>query len=168
MKKFISVFLGMMVGVGDSNTNSLKIRETIDLLLSNLGIINYHFARSKNGLSIMYSSEEIGFFNSNYAEVNLEKIQKLTSFVSPVISEFENLSKEDLTFTSHIDVDNGEIIEYVRNINPLISRVEYVTEFISDSKRKVSFRYYSSYPQEMKKIREEIITNTHKKYGVEF
>lgn len=160
--------LGIMVGVGDINTNSLKIRETIDLILSNLGIINYHFARSKNGLSIMYSSEEIGFFNSNYAEVNLKKIQKLASFVSPVISEFENLSKEDLTFTSHIDVDNGEIIEYVRNINPLISKVEYVTEFISDSKRKVSFRYYSSYPQEMKKIREEIIINTHKKYGVEF
>jgi len=90
------------------------------------------------------------------------------SFKPQVVTEFENFSKEDLTFISHIDFDNGEIFEYIKNLNPLIAKVEYVSEYLEGTSRKVTIRFFTLYPDEMKRLREEIIGNTSKKFNLRF
>ena len=100
--------------------------------------------------------------------MKINDLIKLTSFKSYVVTEFENISKEDLTFISHIDSQNGEIIEYAKNVSPLVAKIEFLGEFIDGSNRKVTFRFYTAYPNESKKIREYIMGNTSKRFNVTF
>lgn len=160
--------LGLLIDFRDINENSLQIRKSIDLVLKTFSMENYNFSKSSKGVSIIYKNEEIGFFEENYAEIYLQKILENQNFNSFVTSEYENLSKEDLTFTCHIDSDNGEVLEYIKTINPLIHKIQYLGEFISDSKRKITFRYFTLHPSEIKTIREDIIKHTSNKFGVEF
>ena len=56
----------------------------------------------------------------------------------------------------------------MKSLNPLISKIDFIGEFQTESQRKVTIRFFTAYPNEMKKIREEIINNTSKKFGVTF
>ena len=159
--------LGILVDYQDVDKNSLELRKIINILLENLNI-PYEFQLSGKGISVLNKETELGFFEDNYAEFYLDKILHLSTFKTDVVSEFENLSKEDLTFTSHIDSSNGEVIEYIKNINPLISKVEFIDEYQTDSQRKITIRFFTTYHSEIKKIREDIINNTSKKFGVTF
>lgn len=159
--------IGIIYNLDSKEIQSKKIRKTIDLVLSSLGI-NYELRRGKDGIEIYVNEKVVGFFSDNYIELFLEELIKHEKFVTFASSELENLSKEDLTFVSHIDFDNGEVLEFISKINPLIKRVEYISEFLTEGSRKVTFRYSSAYPQEMKNIREDIIKNTSLKYKVSF
>ena len=107
-------------------------------------------------------------------EIFLEKIINNPNFKSKkgingkIVTEIENISKEDLTFVCHEDFSSGEVLEYVRNLNPLINEVRYLNEFLEDGKRKVTFRFSSLHSQEMKKIRNEIINNSSLKFQINF
>jgi phenylalanyl-tRNA synthetase beta subunit len=159
--------LGILIDFENVDKNSLEIRKIINSLLLNLNV-SYELKGSKMGISIYHDQKEIGFFEENYAEFYLDKILHLNSFKTYVVSDIENLSKEDLTFTSHIDASNGEVIDYMKSLNPLISKIDFIGEFQTESQRKVTIRFFTAYPNEMKKIREEIINNTSKKFGVTF
>lgn len=159
--------LGIILEDTNPENRSFRLRSTVDLILSNLGI-NYTLIKSKHNISINSGGEEIGFFDGNYAELSIKKLVKHFTFKPQVVTEFENFTKEDLTFISHIDFDNGEIIEFIKNLNPLIAKVEYVNEYLEGTSRKVTFRYFSLYPDEMKRLREEIIGNTSKKFNLRF
>lgn len=159
--------LGILVDYKDVNENSLQIRKNINSVLTSLNI-NYNLVPSKNGIEIMSKNLEIGYFEENYAEFYLDKILQLKEFKTYVVSEFTNLSKEDLTFTTHIHVNSGEIIEYMRGVSSLVYKIDFLNEFISETQRKVTIRYYTSYPAEIKRIREELINNTSLKFGVTF
>ena len=69
---------------------------------------------------------------------------------------------------SHVDSQNGEIIEFAKEVSALVSKVEFLGEFIDGSNRKVTFRFYTAYPNESKKIREDIIGNTSKRFNITF
>jgi phenylalanyl-tRNA synthetase beta subunit len=159
--------LGVIYEESNPEIRSYKLRGAIDLILNELGI-NYTLTKSKHNISIISGQEEIGFFDGNYAEFSIKKLVKHYNFKPQVLTEFENFAKEDLTFVSHLDFDNGEILEYVRNLNPLIAKIEYLNEYIEGNSRRVTFRFYSLYPDEMKRLREEIIANTSKKYNLRF
>lgn len=159
--------LGIIFATQDLVKDSENIRKTIDLILSNFGI-SYELKKSAKNVSIFSNELELGYFQQNYLEFNLEKLIKKIGFKSYVQTELENLSKEDLTFTSHIETENGEIIEFIRNISPLVSKLEFIGEYIDGNSRKVTVRFYTAYPAEAKKIREEIISNTSKKFNVVF
>ena len=159
--------IGIIFETGDVQKNSESLRKTLDIVLSNLNI-NYVFKTSAKHISIFSNDKEIGFFNGNFAELYLKELIKLSSFKSYVVTEFENLSKEDLTFVSHVDSQNGEIIEFAKEVSALVSKVEFLGEFIDGSNRKVTFRFYTAYPNESKKIREDIIGNTSKRFNITF
>lgn len=159
--------LGVLIYYNQVDKNSYELRRIINSLLNSLNI-NYEFVISKKGISIVQNNDEIGFFEENYAEFYLDKILHLSSFKTHVVSDFENLSKEDLTFTSHIDANNGEVIEYMRNLNPLVKKIDFIDEYQTENQRKVTIRFYTAYPSEMKKIREELINSASKKFGVAF
>jgi len=159
--------LGVLVEYGDVDKNSIEIRKTINSILFSFGI-DYSLKQSKLGISILHKDVEIGFFESNYAEFYLDKILHLVVFKTTTVSDFENLSKEDLTFTSHIDAVNGEVIEYMRSLNPLIKKIDFINEYQTENQRKVTIRFFTAYPSEMKKIRDEIINNSSKKFGISF
>ncbi len=159
--------LGILLNYGNANSNSYEIRRVLNSLLSFLNI-DYSLIHSKNGISIIKKEMELGFFAENYAEFYLDKILQLSTFKTQIISDFENLSKEDLTFTAHIDATNGEVIEYMRSLNPLVTKIDFIDEYQNENQRKVTVRFFTSYPAEMKKIREELINNTSKKFGVTF
>jgi len=159
--------LGILVDFGNVDQNSLELRKIINSLLISLNI-SYELKSSAKGISVLNNNMELGFFEDNYAEFYLDKILHLSNFKTYVVSSFENLSKEDLTFTSHIDATNGEVIEFMKTINPLIAKIEFIDEYRTESQRKVTIRFYTAYPDEMKKIRDEIINNTSKKFGVTF
>ena len=159
--------VGIMYESGDNQKNSEYIRRIIDLILSNLNIA-FVLKTSSKHISIFSNERELGYFNDNFAELKVTDLIKLSSFKSYVVTEYKNLSKEDLTFISHIDSQNGEIIEYAKNVSPLIAKVEFLGEFIDGSNRKVTFRFYTAYPNESKKIREDIMGNTSKRFNVTF
>ena len=159
--------LGFFYETYDLEKNSIVVRETIELILSELNII-YVIKKTSKGNSIFAEDREIGYFNQNYCEFFLEELRNQASFKSYVVTDFENLSKEDLTFVSHIDSENGEIIEYMRNINPLVAKIDFIGEYIQSGNRKVTVRYFTAYPAEIKKIREELIGNTSKRFNLTF
>ena len=159
--------LGIIYENSEPETRSIKLRSTLDLILSNLGV-EYLLVKSKHNVSVISENEEIGFFEGNYLELSIKKLVKHFSFKPQVITEFENFTKEDLTFISHVDFENGEIVEFIKNLNPLIAKVEYLSEFLEGTSRKVTIRYFSLYPDEMKRLREEIIGNTSKKFNLRF
>ena len=159
--------LGVIYEISNLEERSLKLRAWLDLILETLGI-SYTLKNSKHHVSIISNHEEIGFFEGNYLELSIKKLVKYATFKPQVVTEFENFAKEDLTFISHLDFENGEIIEFVRTLNPLIAKVDYLGEFIEGTNRKVSIRFYSLYPDEMKRLREEIIGNTSKKFNLRF
>ena len=159
--------LGLIYEEKNAENRSFKIRAMLDLILTNLGI-TYSLKKSKHNISIVSKDEEIGYFDGNYLELSIKKLVKHYQFKPQIITEFENFTKEDLTFVSHIDFDNGEIIEFIKNLNPLIAKVEYLNEYIESTNRRVTIRFFSLYPDEMKRLREEIISNTSKKYNLRF
>lgn len=159
--------LGIIHEDSNPEARSLKIRSNLDLILTRLGI-EYSLKKSKHNISVTTAGEEIGFFDGNYLELSIKKLVKYSSFKPQVVTEFENFAKEDLTFVSHIDFDNGEIVEYIKNLNPLIAKVEYVNEYLEGTNRKVTVRFSTIYPDEIKRIREEIIGNTSKKFNLRF
>jgi phenylalanyl-tRNA synthetase beta chain len=159
--------LGIIFETGDSLSNSQNIRKIIDNLMSNLNI-DYYFKKSAKHVSIFSGEKEIGYFSGNFTELNVAKLLELTTFKPYVQTELENLSKEDLTFITHIDYESGEIIEFIRNISPLVSKLEFIGEYLDGSNRKVTVRFYTAYPSESKNIREEIIGNSSKKFNISF
>ena len=159
--------LGIIYEDLNPEIRSFKLRGYLDLLLSSLGI-SYTLVKSKHNIEIISQGEEIGYFDGNYIELSIKKLVKHFSFKPQVVTEFENFSKEDLTFISHTDFDNGEIFEYIKNLNPLIAKVEYVNEYLEGTSRKVTIRFFTLYPDEMKRLREEIIGNTSKKFNLRF
>ncbi len=197
------------------NYESLEIRKALDLVLKNLGIINYSLIPSEKNISICikkvntnlddkYTTKQeiesenntetednkglsqriIGFFDGNYAEFYLDKILLHQKFQSFAVTQFDNLAKEDLTFSTHILTNNGEIIEFIENCHPLIHKIEYLGEYLDGfkeenknnqevsekyfGKRRVSIRYFTKEASELKEIRQTIIRETVKKYQVEF
>jgi len=159
--------LGIIYEDLNPEIRSFKLRGYLDLLLSSLGI-SYTLVKSKHNIEIISQGEEIGYFDGNYIELSIKKLVKHFTFKPQVVTEFENFSKEDLTFISHTDFDNGEIFEYIKNLNPLIAKVEYVNEYLEGTSRKVTIRFFTLYPDEMKRLREEIIGNTSKKFNLRF
>lgn len=167
--------LGLIYDNPNKDTQSLSIRKYVDSIMESLGV-DYSLQKTKKHISIINnnSQEEVGYFEDNYLEVFLEKIiyspnfKSKKGFSGKIITEIENLSKEDLTFICHEDFSSGEVLEYVRKLNPLISEVRYIGEYLDEGKRKVTFRYTSAYSQEMKKIRNEIINNTSLKFQISF
>jgi hypothetical protein len=143
--------------------------------MESLGV-DYSLHNTKRHISIVnnQNQEEVGYFDGNYFEVFIEKIiynptfKSKKGFSGKIITEIETLSKEDLTFVCHEDFSSGEVLEYIRKLNPLISEVRYLGEFLDEGKRKVTFRYFSQHSQEMKKIRSEIINNSSLKFQINF
>ena len=159
--------LGIIFETEDSLSNSQSIRKIIDNLMNNLNI-DYYFKKSAKHVSIFSGEKEIGYFSGNFTELNVAKLLELTTFKPYVQTEHENLSKEDLTFITHIDYESGEIIEFIRNVSPLVSKLEFIGEYLNGSNRKVTVRFYTAYPAESKNIREEIIGNSSKKFNISF
>lgn len=159
--------LGVIYDTLNQEETSFKIRSLVDLVLENLGI-KYTLIKSKHHISIVSNNDEIGFFDGNYLELFINKLVRHYTFKPQVITEFENFAKEDLTFISHLDFDNGEIIEFIQTLNPLIAKVEYLNEYIEGNNRKVTIRFYTIYADELKRLREEIIGNTSKKFNLRF
>jgi phenylalanyl-tRNA synthetase beta chain len=159
--------IGVIYENGNPESRSFRIRAILDTILTKLGI-SYSLIKSKNNISIVSKNEEIGFFDGNYLELSVKKLVKFYEFKPQIVTEFENLAKEDLTFISHIDFDNGEIIEYIKNLNPLITKVDYLNEYLEGTTRKVTIRFATSYPDEIKRLRKEIIANTSKKFNLKF
>ncbi|NBO21981.1 hypothetical protein EBU94_01385 [bacterium] len=167
--------LGVIYDISNKDLQSLYIRKYLDSIMESLGV-NYSLQKTKKHISIIDSNflVEVGYFDGNYVEVFLEKIINNPNFKSKkgingkIVTEIENISKEDLTFVCHEDFSSGEVLEYVRNLNPLINEVRYLNEFLEDGKRKVTFRFSSLHSQEMKKIRNEIINNSSLKFQINF
>jgi len=167
--------LGVIYDISNKDLQSLHIRKYIDSIMESLGV-KYSLQKTKKNISIIDSNSliEVGYFDGNYLEVFLEKIINNPNFKSKegingkIVTEIENISKEDLTFVCHEDFLSGEVLEYVRNLNPLINEVRYLNEFLENGKRKVTFRFSSLHSQEMKKIRNEIINNTSLKFQINF
>ena len=167
--------LGVIYDISNKDLQSLHIRKYIDSIMESLGV-SYSLQKTKKHISIIDNNSlvEVGYFDGNYVEVFLEKIINNPNFKSKkgingkIVTEIENISKEDLTFVCHEDFSSGEVLEYVRNLNPLINEVRYLNEFLEDGKRKVTFRFSSLHSQEMKKIRNEIINNSSLKFQINF
>lgn len=167
--------LGLIYENPDKDPQSISIRKYLDSVMESLGV-DYSLHNTKRHISIVnnQNQDEVGYFDGNYFEVFIEKIiynptfKSKKGFSGKIITEIETLSKEDLTFVCHEDFSSGEVLEYIRKLNPLISEVRYLGEFLDEGKRKVTFRYFSQHSQEMKKIRSEIINNSSLKFQINF
>jgi len=172
---FEELVLGIIYDENDKDAQSLFLRQTIDTILDSLNC-DYSFKPSSKHMKIVdnHNQNEIGYFDSNYAEIYIEKIINDINFkpkagnTGKIITEIMNISKEDLTFICHEDFYAGEILEFIKNLNPLISEVRYISEYLTEGNRKVTFRYTSLESTEMKRLRTEIINNTSLKYKVSF
>jgi len=172
---FEELVLGIIYDENDKDAQSLFLRQTIDTILDSLNC-DYSFKPSSKHMKIVdnHNQNEIGYFDSNYAEIYIEKIINDINFkpkagnTGKIITEIMNISKEDLTFICHEDFYAGEILEFIKNLNPLISEVRYISEYLTEGNRKVTFRYTSLESNEMKRLRTEIINNTSLKYKVSF
>jgi len=180
--------LGIMIFSNDIDNTSKSLRSSIDLVLENLGIKDYLLVPSKNHISITISKnshygesypnkeigqnkedgEIIGIFDGKFAEFYLDKILRHQKFQSFVVTHLENLAKEDLTYSTHVYTENGEIINFMEKAHPLIYKLEYLSEYLQEDQRKVSVRFYTQIPSELKNIRKTIIEETSKKYSVKF
>jgi len=177
-----------MIFSNDIDNTSKSLRSSIDLVLENLGIKDYLLVPSKNHISITISKnshygesypnkeigqnkedgEIIGIFDGKFAEFYLDKILRHQKFQSFVVTHLENLAKEDLTYSTHVYTENGEIINFMEKAHPLIYKLEYLSEYLQEDQRKVSVRFYTQIPSELKNIRKTIIEETSKKYSVKF
>jgi phenylalanyl-tRNA synthetase beta chain len=167
--------IGIIYDETDKDVQSLYLRQTIDTVLDSLNC-DYSFKPEPKNMKIINNrnEDEIGYFDSNYAEIYLEKIINDLNFrpkggnTGKIVTEILNISKEDLTFICHEDFKAGEVLEFIKNLNPLISEVKYLNEFRTEGNRKVTFRFTSLESSEMKRLRTEIINNTSLKFKLTF
>lgn len=172
---FEELVLGIIYDENNKDSQSIFLRQTIDTVLDSLNC-DYSFKPGAKHLKIInnLNQSEIGHFDSNYAEIYLEKIINDINFkpkpgnTGKIITEILNISKEDLTFVCHTDFNAGEVLEFIKSLNPLISEVRYISEYLTENNRKVTFRYTSHHASEMKKLRTEIINNASLKFKVTF